>query len=52
MILEEVAYVSNGKREKFMTSLDLKNGFWQVSIRSEDREKTAFVTYDRLFIFR
>ena len=32
-----------------MSSLDLKNGFWHVPIREQDREKTAFVTSDGLF---
>lgn len=51
-ILEKVAQASNGSGTKFMSSLDLKNGFWQVPIRQQDREKTAFVTSDGLFQFR
>ena len=34
---------------KFRTSLDLKSGFWQVTIREQDKEKTAFGTDAGLF---
>lgn len=50
-ILERVGQVA-GRGTKFMSSLDLKNGFWQVPIREQDREKTAFITSDGLFQFR
>ena len=29
---------------KFMSSLDLASGYWQMEIAPEDREKTAFIT--------
>ena len=48
-ILEKVAHASKSSGAKFMSSLDLKNGFWHVPIREQDREKTAFVTSDGLF---
>ena len=28
--------------KSWFSILDLKNGYWQVKIRPEDREKTAF----------
>ena len=34
---------------KFRTSLDLKSGFWQVPIREQDKEETAFGTDAGLF---
>ena len=58
-ILEKMAAVVTQDEEnyhqkgpRFMTSLDLKIGFWQVPINVKDREKTAFVTQDGLFQFR
>ncbi len=36
----------------FFTSLDLASGYWQVPVRPEDREKTAFITQDGLFQFK
>jgi hypothetical protein len=33
----------------YMSTLDLKSGFWQVPVRPEDRDKTAFVTPFGLF---
>ena len=29
---------------KYFTSLDLASGYWQIKLREEDREKTAFTT--------
>lgn len=36
---------------KFYTSLDLKSGYHQISIKSEDVHKTAFITSDGHFEF-
>ncbi|GBM00253.1 Transposon Ty3-I Gag-Pol polyprotein [Araneus ventricosus] len=33
---------------QWFTLLDLKSGYWQVEIRPEDREKTAFTTVQGL----
>ncbi|GBN58308.1 Retrovirus-related Pol polyprotein from transposon 297 [Araneus ventricosus] len=37
---------------QWFTTLDLKSGFWQVEIRPEDREKTAFTTGQGLRQFK
>ena len=31
-------------KAKFITTLDLAKGYWQVPLASKDREKTAFTT--------
>lgn len=36
-------------RAKFISTLDLTTGYWQVPVREEDRSKTAFVTPFGLF---
>ena len=36
---------------KWFTTLDLLSGYWQVEVDPNDREKTAFTTYDGLFEF-
>ena len=36
---------------KWFSTLDLLSGYWQVEVRPEDREKTAFCTPDGLFEF-
>lgn len=41
------------KEAKFVTALDLKNGYWQISIKSECRQFTAFTVPGRgLFQWR
>ncbi|GBM78131.1 Retrovirus-related Pol polyprotein from transposon 297 [Araneus ventricosus] len=37
---------------QWFTTLDLKSGYWQVEIRPEDREKTAFTTGQGLWQFK
>lgn len=34
------------------TSIDLKNGYWQIPLAHDSREKTAFVTPDGLFQYK
>ena len=34
------------------TTLDLISGYWQVEVKPEDREKTAFCTSEGLFEFK
>ena len=38
-------------KSKYRTSLDMKQGFWQIPIREEDKEKTAFGTDAGIFEF-
>jgi len=37
---------------KFITTLDLTKGYWQMPVAEEDRRKTAFTTLIGLFQFR
>ena len=37
---------------RFLTTLDLARGYWQVPMADEDRSKTAFTTHMGLFQFR
>jgi hypothetical protein len=37
--------------QKYFTRLDLKDGFFQIPIRKEDKEKTAFFTGKKLMQF-
>ena len=38
-------------KAKFITTLDLAKGYWQVPLAKEDREKTAFTTPNGLYQF-
>lgn len=40
------------KKTLYMSTLDLRSGYWQVNIRSEDRDKTAFTTPLGTFRFK
>lgn len=45
--------LSRLQKAKYVSSIDLKNGYWQVPIRPEDRQFTAFVVPGRgLFQWR
>lgn len=32
------------KKTKYMTTIDLRSGYWQVPVKEEDRDKTAFTS--------
>ena len=36
---------------QLFSTLDLASGYWQVEVKSEDREKTAFITSEGLYEF-
>ena len=38
--------------DRFLTTLDLSKGFWQIPMREKDKAKTAFVTPDGHFQFK
>ena len=40
------------KGENIFTTLDAKQGYWQIRVQKESQEKTAFVTFDGLYEFR
>ena len=37
---------------KVFSTLDARCGYWQIKVKEESREKTAFVTFDGLYEFR
>ena len=47
--VDDLLYALNGYN--MFSTLDLRSGYWQVSMRSEDREKTAFMTPNGLYEF-
>lgn len=48
-INELISYLSGAK---YFTLIDLKDGFFQIPIRQEDRMKTAFYSGDKLYQFK
>jgi hypothetical protein len=40
------------KGAKWFITLDLASGYWQIKVRTEDQEKTAFITKFGLFEFK
>ena len=46
---ESLDFLSRGK---FITTLDLARGYWQVAVAEESRPKTAFITHCGLFQFK
>ena len=36
---------------KYLTTLDLKSGYWQIKVDAKRQEKTAFVTHRGLYKF-
>ena len=43
--------LDNLGKAKWFTSLDLTSGYWQVQVKEEDKEKTAFITKYSLYEF-
>lgn len=43
--------LSNLGQSKWFSTLDLKNGYWQIEVDEKDREKTAFVCQSGLYHF-
>ena len=37
---------------KYLTTLDLAKGYWQIPVAEEDRHKTAFITPRGLYQFK
>uniref|UniRef100_A0A0G4HXQ9 Reverse transcriptase domain-containing protein n=1 Tax=Chromera velia CCMP2878 TaxID=1169474 RepID=A0A0G4HXQ9_9ALVE len=48
--IDEVVYLVEGA--SVFTVLDVSSGFWQIGIREQDKEKTAFVTPFGLYQFK
>ncbi len=46
---ESLDFLSRGK---FLTTIDLARGYWQVSMAEDSKHKTAFVSHCGLFQFR
>lgn len=46
---ESLDFLSRGK---FITTLDLSRGYWQVSVEGKSRPKTAFISHCGLFQFK
>ena len=43
--------LQNFKGKSYLTCLDFKCGYWHVPLRKEDREKTAFVFNQKLYVW-
>ena len=39
-------------KAKYITTLDLAKGYWQVPMAEKDKHKTTFITHNGLFQFR
>lgn len=37
---------------QYMSALDLMNGYWQVTLRQQEKKKIAFATPKGLFLFK
>src|SRR5436190_1700847 len=48
--IDEILDSLNGAQ--WFTTLDLASGYWQIKVREEDREKTAFITKFSTFEFK
>ena len=48
--IDEILDSLNGAQ--WFTTLDLASGYWQIKVREEDREKTAFITKFGTFEFK
>lgn len=44
--------LSRLERSLLFSIMDLQSGYWQVGIKPEDRDKTAFITADGLYNFK
>lgn len=48
--VDDLLHALNGY--KLFSTLDLRNGYWQVGMNPQDMEKTAFIAPDGLFEFK
>ena len=44
-------YLTRLEMQSILPHYDLKSGYWQIPVHSDDREKTAFVTHGGLYEF-
>lgn len=50
-LIEDLLQEISDMGAKYITTLDLTSGFWQIPLRPEDRPKTAFCTHRGLYSF-